>query len=167
MLLIPAFVLDFLCIHPFRDGNGRVARLLSLLLLYQAGYEVGRYVSLERTVEESKESYYDTLGASSQSWHEGQHDFAPWRDYFLGTVLAAYRELERRAVLFTAAPGAKRSHVRQVVDELLGEFSMSDLERACPTVSQKMIRLVLNELRDVGRVEMLSRGRNARWRRIQ
>ena len=84
LVLIPVYVLDFLCIHPFLDGNGRMARLLSLLLLYQAGFEVGRYISLEMLVERSKESYYDTLQQSSQGWHEGKHTLLPWTEYFLG-----------------------------------------------------------------------------------
>jgi Fic family protein len=166
LLLIPAFVLDFLCVHPFRDGNGRIARLLSLLLLYQSGYEVGRYISLERIIEQSKESYYDTLRASSQGWHEGRHDLSPWRDYFLGTVVAAYRELERREGMLTTAPGAKRNLVQEAVRHMRGPFSISELERVCPSVSRDMIRLVLNELREQGEVESGGRGRAARWCRI-
>ena len=166
LLLIPAFVLDFLCIHPFLDGNGRMARLLSLLLLYQAGYEVGRYISLERIIEESKESYYESLKVSSQRWHEGQHDLSPWRDYFLGTIVAAYRELEHRTELVTAAPGAKRAMVREAVEHFLGEFTIADLEAACPTVSRDTIRSVLNDLRDQGKAECLGKGRWAKWRRI-
>ena len=82
LLLIPTYILDFLCVHPFRDGNGRMARLLTLLLLYQAGYEVGRYISLEQIVERTKESYYDTLYQSSQDWHSAQHTLLPWWEYF-------------------------------------------------------------------------------------
>jgi Fic family protein len=95
LLLIPFYVLDFLCIHPFLDGNGRLARLIALLLLYQHGYEVGRYVSLERIVEQSKQSYYDTLYVSSQGWHEGRHDVLPWTEYFLSTVLACCNARKR------------------------------------------------------------------------
>ncbi len=166
LLLIPAFVLDFLCIHPFLDGNGRMARLLTLLLLYQSGYEVGRYISLERIVEESKESYYESLRASSQGWHEGEHNLVPWRDFLLGTIVAAYRELEHRTELVTAAPGAKRAMVREAVEHFLGEFTIGDLEIACPTVSRDTIRSVLNDLRDQGKAECLGKGRWAKWRRI-
>jgi len=166
LLLIPAFILDFLCIHPFRDGNGRMARLLTLLLLYEAGYEVGRYVSLERIIEESKGSYYDALKASSDGWHEGQHTLAPWRDYLLGTIVAAYRELERRTELVTAAPGAKQAMVRDAIEHFLSEFTIGELETACPTVSRDTIRSVLNDLRDQGKVECLGKGRWAKWRRI-
>jgi Fic family protein len=166
LLLIPAFILDFLCIHPFRDGNGRMARLLSLLLLYQSGYEVGRYISLERIIEESKESYYDSLRASSQGWHEGRHDLSPWRDYFLGTIVAAFRELERRTELVTAAPGAKRAMVRDAIEHFVGEFTIAELENACPTVGRDTIRSVLNDMRGQGEVECLGKGRWAKWRRI-
>jgi Fic family protein len=166
LLLIPAFILDFLCIHPFRDGNGRMARLLTLLLLYEAGHEVGRYVSLERIIEESKESYYDALKASSAGWHEGQHTLAPWRDYLLGTIVAAYRELERRTELVTAAPGAKRAMVRDVIEHFVGEFTIAELEGACPTVGRDTIRFVLKDMRDQGKVECLGKGRWAKWRRI-
>src|SRR5271168_4773874 len=102
LLLIPAYVLDFLCIHPFLDGNGRTARLLTLLLLYQAGYEVGRFISLEQMVERTKRSYYDTLLASSRGWHEGRHNLVPWWEYFLGVMmLGCYREFEKRVGAIT------------------------------------------------------------------
>ncbi len=143
-----------------------MARLLTLLLLYQSGYEVGRYISLERIVEESKESYYESLRASSRGWHEGRHDLSPWRDYFLGTIVAAYRELEHRTELVTAAPGAKRAMVREAVEHFLGEFTIGDLEIACPTVSRDTIRSVLNDLRDQGKAQCLGKGRFAKWRRI-
>jgi Fic family protein len=90
-------VLDFLCVHPFRNGNGRVSRLLTLLALYQQGCDVGRYVSLERLVEQARESYYETLKISSGGWHEGKHDVLPWFNYFLSTLRLAYREFEDRA----------------------------------------------------------------------
>lgn len=95
LVAIAALVFDFLCIHPFRDGNGRVSRLLTLLALYQHGYEVGRYISLERLVEESRGEYYDVLHRSSEGWHEGRHDLLPWLNFFLAVLKRAYRELER------------------------------------------------------------------------
>jgi Fic family protein len=167
LLLIPAFVLDFLCIHPFLDGNGRMARLLTLLLLYQSGYEVGRYISLERIVEESKESYYESLRASSQGWHEGRHDLSSWRDYFLGTIVAAYRELDRRAGLATATPGAKRNLIREAAEHFVADFTSKELELACPTVSREMIRVVLREMQAEGKAEKIGVGRGARWKRIR
>jgi Fic family protein len=92
---VAALVFDFLCIHPFRDGNGRISRLLTLLALYQHGYEVGRYVSLERLIEESRGEYYDVLHRSSEGWHEGRHDLVPWLSFFLAILKRAYRELDR------------------------------------------------------------------------
>ena len=96
LLAAAALVFDFLCIHPFRDGNGRISRLLTLLALEQLGYEVGRYVSLERLIEESREDYYDVLHRSSEGWHEGRHDLLPWLNYFLATLRRAWFELEQR-----------------------------------------------------------------------
>jgi Fic family protein len=142
-----------------------MARLLSLL--YQAGYEVGRYISLERIIEESKESYYESLSASSRRWHEGQHDLSPWRDYFLGTIVAAYRELEHRTELTTATPGAKRNLIREAADHFVADFTSKELELACPMVSREMIRVVLREMQAEGRVEKIGEGRGARWKRIR
>ena len=163
LVLIAAYVLDFLCIHPFLDGNGRMARLLTLLLLYRAGYDVGRYVSLEKIVEESKESYYQALGRSSQGWHEGEHDLEPWTEYLLGTLLAAYREFEERVGALSSARGAKTAMVRDAFERLPSSFRLVELERACPTVTRDMIRVVLNRLKSEGRVEAVGRGAGARW----
>jgi Fic family protein len=96
LLLIGAYIFDFLAIHPFRDGNGRMSRLLTLLALYQSDYEVGRFISLERLINESKETYYEALHAAGHGWHEGEHDLGPWLNYFLGIVAAAYNEFEER-----------------------------------------------------------------------
>ena len=166
LLLIPAYVLDFLCVHPFRDGNGRMARLLTLLLLYHAGYEVGRYISLERIVERSKESYYDTLYQSSQSWHEGRHDLLPWTEYLLGVVIAAYKELEDRAGTLTVARGAKTEMVLATIRAMHGDFSVKDLRQRCPHVGIDLLRRILREERKAGRLEGLGRGPDARWRRV-
>ena len=163
LLLIAAYVLDFLCIHPFLDGNGRMARLLTLLLLYQAGYEVGRYISLEKVVEDSKESYYAALGRSSQGWHEGQHDLEPWTEYLLGTFLAAYRDFEARVGTLSSARGAKTNMVLEAFERLPAQFRMVDLERACPSVTRDMIRVVLGRLKTEGRVEAIGKGAGARW----
>lgn len=166
LLLIPAYVLDFLCIHPFLDGNGRMARLLSLLLLYQAGFEVGRYISLEMIVEQSKESYYDTLQQSSQGWPEGKHELLPWTEYFLGVLLAAYRDFEQRVGLMTTAHGAKTEMVLNAIQTMQGEFSVKTLRERCPHVGVDLIRRILREERQAERLECLGRGPDARWRRI-
>lgn len=165
LLLIPAYVLDFLCIHPFVDGNGRMARLLSLLLLYQAGFTVGRYISLEKIVETSKETYYDALKASSRGWHQGKHDLYPWTEYFLGVVLAAYREMEQRVGMVSTAKGAKRQMILDAIAHKYGDFSASEIQEACPSVGVDLIRRVLHEERKADRLECLGRGPKARWRR--
>jgi Fic family protein len=166
LLLIPAYVLDFLCIHPFRDGNGRMARLLTLLLLYQSGFGVGRFVSLERIVEESKESYYETLYLGSQGWHEGSHPLGPWTEYLLGTWIAAYREFEHRVGLLTTGRGVKSEMVAEAIGHFYGDFAVSELQEQCPNVGIDLIRRILREQRKAGKLECLGRGPAARWRRI-
>ncbi|MBD2741891.1 Fic family protein [Coleofasciculus sp. FACHB-1120] len=166
LLLIPSYVLDFLCIHPFLDGNGRMARLLTLLLLYQAGYEVGRFISLERIVEDTKQSYYDTLYQCSQNWHQGQHSLLPWYSYFLGVVLSAYREFEQRVGLVTTTRGAKREMILDTVQRLPNQFQFADLERACPGVSRPTINRALAELRKTNQIRCIKPGRDAVWEKI-
>lgn len=166
LIVIAAYVLDFLCIHPFLDGNGRMARLLSLLLLYRAGYEVGRYVSLERVIEESRETYYESLFRSSQGWHDSTHDFLPWLEYFLGVVLAAYREFERRSGEISAPRGAKTQMVLEAVRRLPPEFRLRELELRSPGVTRDMVRVVLNSLKKEGRIVCEGRGRGAVWRKV-
>jgi Fic family protein len=167
LLLIASFIFDFECIHPFADGNGRIGRLLTLLLLYQAGYEVGRYISLERIVEESKETYYEALLKSSHKWHEAQHDLRPWWNYFLGMLTAAYKEFELRVGTITTARGAKREMVRHAVDRMTGRFTIGDLKRACPGVSYPTLQRALAELKRAGKVRCLGRGPDAEWERIR
>ena len=165
LVLVPLAILDFLCIHPFTDGNGRVARLITLLLLYRSGYEVGRYISLERIFEQSKDSYYGSLESSSQGWHEGSHDVHPWIDYFWGVLLRAYREFEERVGQIATGRGSKSEQVRRAVRVKNLPFSISELERDCPGVSRELIRKVLREMRDAGELETQGAGRAARWRR--
>jgi len=166
ILLVPAYVLDFLCIHPFLDGNGRMARLLTLLLLYHAGYEVGRYISLEHLIESQREGYYDCLFKSSQGWHEGKHSLLPWWEYFLGVMLlGAYREFERRTGELTERRGAKREMIVNVIDRLPRDFQVADIERACPGVSRPTINRALRELRQAGRIRCLKGGRDAVWQK--
>ncbi|MEZ4321142.1 MAG: Fic family protein [Myxococcota bacterium] len=164
---VPLAILDFLCIHPFSDGNGRVARLATLLLLYQHGYTVGRYISLERIFEESKESYYETLERSSQMWHAGAHDPHPWLDYFWGAMQRAYSEFEDRVGVLSGGRGSKSELVRDAILRRLGPFAISDIERDCPGVSRELVRLVLRQMRDDGLIELQGRGRGARWLRVQ
>lgn len=165
LLLIPAFIFDFLCIHPFADGNGRISRLLTILLLHKAGYDVGRYISLERIIEETKESYYNVLRACSQKWHEGRHTIKPWWEYFLTVLLKAYQELEERTGIITQGRGAKTQLVQGAVENMPSTFSISDIERACPSVGRDMIRVVLNRLRDEGKLKITAVGRGAKWKK--
>jgi len=166
LLAIASFVLDFECVHPFRDGNGRMGRLLTLLLLYHAGYEVGRFISLERVIEESKETFYEALLQSSQRWHEGEHDLVPWWNYFLGILTAAYKEFEDRVGTLTTARGAKREMVIGAIQRLPEEFSFADLQRVCPGVSFATLKRALQDLKKQKKIVPLGKGRDARWKRI-
>jgi Fic family protein len=165
LILMAAFNLDFLCIHPFRDGNGRVSRLLLLLQLYHLGYEVGRYISIERIIEQTKDRYYETLEQSSQGWHEGRHDPWPYINYVLFTLKTAYREFEERVGNVKSPRGAKTELIETAVKAFAGEFTLGDLERSCPGVSRDMVRLVLRDLQKEKEVECLGRGPGASWRR--
>lgn len=166
LVLVPLAILDFLCIHPFSDGNGRTGRLLTLMLLYHHGYEVGRYISLERVIEESKESYYAALQKSSTNWHAGKHDIKPWLDYFWGVLLAAYREFEQRVVAANKESGNKTDRVRAAVQAQTQAFSISEIETACPGVSRDMVRVVLRQMKDEGLIASTGKGRGAKWQRL-
>jgi Fic family protein len=167
LLLVGCYVFDFLAIHPFRDGNGRIGRLLTLLLLYQSGYEVGRYISLERLISESRESYYDALEAAGHGWHEGEHNIWPWLEYLLGILRAAYREFEERANLLAEGRGAKTAAIEQFVrTRIADEFTIADARESALGAGDSLIGKVLARLRDEGLIESLGTGRSARWRRL-
>lgn len=163
LVVIPLTVFDLLCIHPFADGNGRAARLITLQLLYQAGYEVGRYISLERLFEQVRESYYESLEASSKGWHKGRHDPHPWLGVFWGVLLAAYREFEERVGKLGTGRGAKSAQVRAAVARRITPFGIAELERDCPGIGRDTVRQVLRALRDEGALRVEGRGRAARW----
>ena len=167
LIIIPAFILDFLCVHPFRDGNGRSARLLTLLMLYHFGHEVGRYISLERIFEESKETYYEALETSSQNWHEGKHNIMPWLNYFWGVLIKAYKEFEQRVGTHTTGKGNKSDHAKHTIVSMEIPFSISDIERACPAISRDTIRMVLRKLRDEGLIHSTGKGRGAKWEKTK
>jgi len=168
LLLIPTYVLDFLCIHPFTDGNGRMARLLTLLLLYQAGFDVGRYISLEHLIEKQREGYYDALHKSSHGWHESVHTLLPWWEYFLGVMLpGAYREFERRTGQLTTVHGAKREMIMDAIGRLPEEFRIADVEHACPGVSRPTINRALRDLREAGKIVCTRGGRDAVWQKTR
>lgn len=167
LIALAAFNLDFLCIHPFRDGNGRVSRLLLLLQCYHHGFEVGRYISLERIIEQNKDRYYETLEESSARWHDGKHDPWPCINYLLFILRTAYKEFEQRVGQMQAPRGEKSAVVAAAIKRIRGDFSVADLQRACPGVSVDMIRHVLKDLKRTGQVACLGRGRSARWRRVK
>jgi Fic family protein len=163
LVLASALNLDFLCIHPFHDGNGRSSRLLLLQSLYHCGYEVGRYISLERLIEQNKERYYETLELSSQGWHEGKHD--PWSyiDYLLYILTLACKEFEERIGELKPPRGEKTALIERAIRRQSGEFSISDIQDACPGVSIDLIRSVLKRLKGSS-VECLGRGHTAKWK---
>jgi Fic family protein len=166
LLLCAAYVLDFTVIHPFRDGNGRMSRLITLWLLYIIGHEVGRYISVEKLIEGSKESYYETLRRSTAGWHGGEHDLGPWTNYFLGILIAAYREFDERTSMLVGR-GSKRALITTFIDSLATEeFTVSQVRRAAPGVSGAYISKVLGELKAAGMLEPIGSGRGARWRRL-
>jgi Fic family protein len=167
LLLAAAYVLDFLVIHPFRDGNGRMARLNTLWLLYICGHEVGRYISIEKLIEESRETYYEALQRSTVGWHEDEHDLGPWTEYFLGVVVAAYRELESRTALVNGR-GSKRALITSYIRASLSdEFKVAQIRDASPGVSDAYISKVLGELKADGAIAPIGKGRGARWRRLR
>ena len=165
LILLAALNLDFLCIHPFRDGNGRVSRLLLLLQCYHLGYEVGRYVSIERIIEQSKDRYYETLEQSSQGWNKAKHDPWPYINYVFFTLKTAYKEFEERVGQIRSPRGTKTELIEASINSFSDEFTLSDLERACPSVSRDMIRRVLRDLQRAKQVECIGRGPGALWRR--
>jgi len=163
-LLIGLAVLDLLCIHPFPDGNGRTARLLTLLLLYHHDFEVGRYVSLERIIEQTRDGYYEALERSSTGWHSDAHDARPWLDYFLGMLIAAYDEFEQRIdAVRRGKGGTKTEMVRSAVARRLAPFAIGEIQRELPGISRDLIRSVLRTLRSEGLVTLEGQGRGARY----
>ena len=163
LIAVAALNLDFLCIHPFRDGNGRVSRLLLLLMCYQLGFEVGRYISLERLIEENKERYYETLEESSQNWHDGKHDPWPYVNYLLFILKNAYREFEERVGQLSSPRGSKTEMILDAIDRADGSFRVLDIQLQSPGVSLDLIRKVLKDLGP--RVKCLGRGKDAKWQK--
>jgi Fic family protein len=165
LIALAAFNLDFLCIHPFRDGNGRVSRLLMLLQCYHLDIGVGRYISLERLIEQNKERYYETLRLSSEGWHEGRHD--PWHyiNFVCFILKSAYTEFEERLARLPQPRGEKTAMIQDAVRSFPGNFSVADIQGKCPGIGIDMIRRVLKDLQVQEVVECLGRGRNAKWQK--
>ena len=163
LILIPMFILDFLCIHPFNDGNGRMSRLLTLLLLYRAGYIVGKYISIEKLIENTKELYYDCLQQSSVNWHENKNDYAPFVKYMLGIVTAAYREFSSRVSLLATSGMSKPDRVREIIKTTLGTITKAEILEKCPDISQVTVQRALAELVESGAILKIGGGRYTKY----
>lgn len=159
LLLMCLFVFDFTCIHPFNDGNGRMSRLLTLLLLYRCNYLVGRYVSLEKGIEATKQTYYEALRASSQGWGEGRNDYAPFVRYLLGIVLAAYSDFEDRVEGLSDGKMRKAKRIELLFTRKAGKVTKADILLECPDVSKTTVERVLHDLLEAGKIEKVGSGR--------
>ncbi len=164
LLIMPMFILDFLCIHPFRDGNGRMSRLLTLLLLYQGGYYVGKYISIEKLIERTKDSYYEDLQTSSTGWHEEINDYAPFVKYLLGVVVASYREFFERTKLITSVKMSKPERIAEEIKNHIGTITKAQLVEQVPDVSQTTVQRTLTELTKQGKIIKLGAGRYIKYR---
>ena len=163
LLLLPMFILDFLCIHPFNDGNGRMSRLLTLLLLYRCGYFVGKYISVEKLIADTKESYYDALQESSVGWHEGKNDYLPFARYLLGVIVAAYRDFAARVDVLITRGLSKPNRVRELIRMTTGRVTKAEIMRQCPDISQKTVERALKELMDSGEIIKIGGGRYTQY----
>ena len=159
LLIIPMFILDFLCIHPFNDGNGRMSRLLTLLLLYRAGYIVGKYISIEKVIETTKDTYYETLQSSSQGWHEEENDYAHFVRYMLGVILSAYRDFSSRVRVLTTSGMSKPDRIREIIKNTLGKITKTEIMQKCPDISQVTVQRTLNDLIKNGDIIKIGGGR--------
>ena len=163
LILIPVLIHDFLCIHPFDDGNGRMSRLLTLLLLYKFGYFVGRYISIEMLIEESKESYYEELKKSSEKWHTGENDEIPFIRYMLGVLLKAYEECDDRFNFIGNEKLTSPERVLYVIQRSLEPLSKKDIMILCPDISQRTIERALKELYDYSKIKQVGSGRSTKY----
>ena len=159
LILMPMFILDFLCIHPFNDGNGRMSRLLTLLLLYKSGYIVGKYISIEKLIEKSKDTYYEQLQASSYEWHENKNDYDPFVEYYLGVVIAAYKEFSGRVQTLIESGMSKPERIREVIRKHIGKITKSQIMEKCPDISDTTVQRTLTELLKKNEIIKLSGGR--------
>ncbi len=158
LILIPAFIMDFLCIHPFNDGNGRMSRLLTTLLLYRADYVVGKYVSLESKIERTKEQYYEALKKSDINWHSEKNDITAFIKYILGTILAAYRDLEERVTVIEGNAYAI-DLVRHAVNNTIGKFTKSDIMELVPSIGKTSVENALRTLISEGVIDRVGKGK--------
>ena len=166
LVLIPMFILDFLCIHPFNDGNGRMSRLLTLLLFYKAGYIVGKYVSMEMLIEKTKETYYEALQASSTGWHEGENSYEPFVKYYLGIMLKAYNEFESRVEHLKHRSLSKPDRIKAVIDNKVGKITKKEIMELCPDISRVTVERTLTDLVKSGYVAKVGAGPSTGYVRI-
>lgn len=163
LIIIPMFVLDFLCVHPFNDGNGRLSRLLTLLLLYRSGYIVGKYISIEKLIEQTKEIYYESLQLSSAGWYGNKNDYEPFVKYMLGVIVAAYREFSSRVSLLTTQGMSKPDRVKEIIRATLGPITKTEILAKCPDISQVTVQRALADLVDKGDIIKLGGGRYTKY----
>ncbi|MGN1155761.1 MAG: Fic family protein [Agathobacter sp.] len=166
LILIPMFILDFLCIHPFNDGNGRMSRLLTLLLFYRAGYIVGKYVSMEMLIEKTKETYYEALQASSMGWHEGENSYEPFVKYYLGIMLKAYNEFENRVEHLRNRTLTKPERIKAVIDQKVGKITKKEIMERCPDISKVTVERTLTDLVKNGYIAKVGAGPATAYVRI-
>ena len=158
LLLIPMFILDFLCIHPFNDGNGRMSRLLTLLLYYKAGYLVGKYISMEMLIERTKETYYEALQASSIGWHENENSYEPFVKYYLGIIQKAYNEFESRVEHLKNRSLSKPERIKAMIDQKVGKITKKEIMETCPDISKTTIERTLTDLVKGGYIAKVGSG---------
>ncbi len=163
LLLIPMFILDFLCIHPFNDGNGRMSRLLTLLMLYRAGYIVGKYISIEKLIEKTKESYYECLQESSVNWHEDENNYIPFVEYMLGIIVAAYRDFSDRVETLIDSGLSKPQRVAELIKSTYGEITKSQIMEKCPDISRITVERALAELLSTQSIVKIGGGRYTKY----
>ena len=162
LILIPCFIVDFLCIHPFNDGNGRMSRLLTLLLLYKNGYSVGKYISIEKQIEKTKDRYYDALETADTGWHEEKNDPTPFLRYMLTVILACYTEFEDRVGLMSKAGAASSAYdiVKRYVTDKVGKFTGADVVAHCPSIGRSSALAALKKLMEEGAILRHGTGRS-------
>lgn len=166
LLLIPMFVLDFLCIHPFNDGNGRMSRLLTLLLFYKAGYIVGKYVSMEMLIEKTKETYYEALQDSSTGWHENENSYEPFAKYYLGIILKAYNEFEGRVEHLKNRSLSKPERIKLIIEQKVGKITKKEIMELCPDISKVTVERTLTDLVKSGYIAKVGAGPSTAYVRI-
>lgn len=166
LILGMMFILDFLCIHPFNDGNGRMSRLLTLLLMYQSGFIVGKYISIEKIIEESKETYYEVLQDSSINWHENENNYKPFVNYMLGVIVNAYKEFEARVKLLTDTNISKQDRIRKIIQKHIGTITKAELIEMNPDISDTTVQRALAELLRNGEIEKIGGGRYTKYKWI-